>query len=290
MPLLFIITGYLSYDPLDIMQFSKKRMKRVLLPYIIPLLVIWAAIHFGNAKALLDILLGMLNSTSYYTVEQGVGPAWFYCAYVVSSIVFAVILHHCSCKRWALAISAILISAIGYTISRYIELPWQIDNAFVVVFFLMVGYLCKQYRKETYGRTDGHMVFSILTLLISLAAFQVIGIQSYASREYPFYPLCLILSCGTSIPLLIIFKRYFSFSKHLSFIGQHTVLLLGIHLIEYFTIMEWWDQYRICGNMVADSFIHGTVSMLLNVICLIILVQGNKIVNGFWKREQNNFV
>lgn len=134
------------------------------------------------------------------------------------------------------------------------------------------------------------MVFSILTLLISLAAFQVIGIQSYASREYPFYPLCLILSCGTSIPLLIIFKRYFSFSKYLSFIGQHTVLLLGIHIIEYFTIMEWWDQYRICGNMVADSFIHGTVSMLLNVVCLIILVQGNKIVNGFWKRKQNNFV
>ena len=264
-----------------------KSIRRIIVPYCLPLIIVWFIVGNGNRNIIIEYLLGLLNTTSYYTVEQGIGPAWYYLAWIIASLVFRCSLRVCKDNKELLALVTFIVSAIGVFISKaiHIQLPWQIDNGLVAVIFLTSGFLYKKYADNIYRVKAASKA---ILFILCIAGFQLIGIQSYASRVYPLYPLCIILSVGSALPIVDYFRSHRNI-RILEYIGKNSTFVLGVHIIEYFTIMNKWNSVPITSVVDLDAFIHGLTSVLINISITIVYYQIKQLLKGIRDGIKNNY-
>ncbi|MBQ9610234.1 MAG: acyltransferase family protein, partial [Lachnospiraceae bacterium] len=267
-PLFFVISGYLFKPDSNYKTYCLKTIKKLALPTFLPMLIILILSINRIRYIYIEYLLGLVHSTSYYEVKQGIGPLWFYYAFVISCNIFNFIIIRFQNINYIIVFSCV-ISLMGYLISKIIILPWQIDNAFVLVIYLMIGYISKRIK---WNNNYYNPVFLVSITLLSFIGFQLIGGQSYASRNYPSFPICVCFSIIICIFIMYLFKYHRVVNnKFFMTLGKNTTVLLGIHTVEYFTVMNKWCNYSITNIRLLDSFIHAFFSLTIDYIVLLFI-------------------
>ncbi len=148
MPLFFFLSGItLRIEETSCKEFLRKRVKSLLIPYIL----------YSMVYIMMEIVKGILNGNidgaiKYFLRdafwirgEQATIGLWFL---PLLFLVEALLMILCKGirKKSLRAITVVFITAIGFLYAYKIgkALPWGLDAAFVVIFFLYAGYVFKQ--------------------------------------------------------------------------------------------------------------------------------------------------
>ena len=83
------------------------------------------------------------------------------------------------------------------------------------------------------------------------------------------------------------FNKKLIFMKILIFAGKNSLLLMCLHTIEYFCFMESWNNIRITGIEIIDTFIHGTINCIINIfiVSIYIKLKNRKRIKCYDKKE-----
>ncbi len=148
MPLFFFLSGItLKIEQISCKEFLKKRVKSLLVPYalysaVYIILEVFKGIFNGNIG---EIIKYFLRDAFWIRGQQATIGLWFLpLLFLVEVLLMAV------CKgvrnKNLRAVMVLFITALGFLYADKIgkALPWGLDTAFVVIFFLYAGYVFKQ--------------------------------------------------------------------------------------------------------------------------------------------------
>lgn len=190
MPLFFFISGYLfNFDKWSnrFSEFIKTRINRLIIPYFVMSLCFfypfWFVLgrKFGEGKDLnivpIKDFIGIFYGSAVDHYMDFNTPLWFLLCLFISEIIFFFILKKFKKSVYRI-FSVIVISLMGYYISKYYALPWSFDVAMVVQLFFFTGYYMK---KKNVVLTS----FSgIISLIIFVYIVNQFGRVDTATRGY----------------------------------------------------------------------------------------------------------
>ena len=250
MPMFFIISGFFISDKSTLREFSVKRIKRLLIPYVISCfivailctLVVLLKEHSATiaVKELLKrIWISIYGSGSGHGSMMGpfgtqaeIGMMWYLLALLWSSIVVKAISKNKMAGFIALMISSL---AIGSTII-YGWIPFSIQNGLGAVMWVWLGYCIK--KKDMLPEVL-KLIYSpwIALIIIVWLTSAVYGcIHLYGN----YYSLGIVDVTGAIAGCLIVFgicafldKKTIWIKKVLSWIGMNSLLIYCLHFLEH---------------------------------------------------------
>ena len=251
MPFFIIANGYFikSYD---LKRTFLRSIRTLLIPYIITCIisaVIYTLLYGNDAQPISLFLVkikamvgGMSKISTRFQTFDSVWVVWFVCALFITRNLYIGIMSIFEDRIWiAFGIMGLLVY-LGYWIGiNYAFLPWSLDVALVSLVFMATGDW--MHRKNYFEK---NRIYIFVLPLISWIGIMVI-FRCYielAMRSYPFGIISILEAIAGSI-VLISFSKYAErfqwFSKIFSWIGERSMIILGIHCIElmYFN----WEKY-----------------------------------------------
>lgn len=281
MPLFFFLSGFLfdySRHP-TFKGFVSRRFRQLIIPYVLINVItylLWLFVfrHYG-ADSDMDIiwykpLIAFLLGNGGDMVHNV--PLWFLLCLFVVETVFYRLFREANTNMILLGMS--LFAVVGYLnyIFNPILLPFSLGTAFVAIVFYGIGYLCAHH----------HIIYNNVLLWI-LSIIVTIVIVSYNGRIYMhvnYYSNYLLFLVGAvaGIYMMICLSKYLSkigVFSFISFIGKHTLLICGFHLMT-FTLIKGAMVYvlhldpLLLNQAIAGNILFSIVSILL--CCLLVLL------------------
>lgn len=290
MPMFIIISGYLFRGGGDFINYCKRKVKGLLFPYLLmnigALFTRWVFLKMtgcftwegagGIAKMQLLIMLG---GNSFYkgmlTFIESVGPMWFvpflFCINIVYYLVSKIKWKSETFEMIGETILFIFMGYVGLYIGTQIAfLPWSIDAAMVGLICYHMGVLIKKLQLFEKKYTP---VIWIVCGLVWLLLYQKLGGVAFATREYTYYPLCIIIAIAASFFIMYIVKvaEYrFKMKKALkpfAWVGENAIWILIIHAIE-FTYIDW---LAVLQEKCTNRFVAFVIYLFVILVCLFVL-------------------
>lgn len=272
MPLFFCISGYLfnikKYDGFN--QFLKSKAKSLLIPYIF-LSVLNYCYYFIlkilahkfneiSLKPLIGVLVGIRDTE--WTMCNG--TMWFVLALFFCEIILFYIVKLLKDRDVHILISLLVFAVIGFFYNSFIniKLPFSIDEVFVSITFVGLGYIIK--KRDLVSKFNSK-IYIILFITLNFV-FQIINTQvNLFDLECGNY-IYFYISAISGIMMVMIICKNINKSKFLEFIGKNTLLLLSIH---QFVI---YNQFkRIYDIIQINDFTLILLAITYTVLTLIIL-------------------
>lgn len=148
MPLFFFLSGItLKIEQISCREFLKKRVKSLLIPYILYSIVyiMLEVIKSGLNGNMDETIKYFLRDAFWIRGQQATIGLWFLPLLFLVEVLLMVVYKGIRSKNLRAA-SVLFITAMGFLYADKIgkALPWGLDAAFVVIFFLYAGYVFKQ--------------------------------------------------------------------------------------------------------------------------------------------------
>ena len=194
-------------------------------------------------------------------------PLWYVTCLFCTLIYYWIIKHFCKNSKKSVIAICWLCTFISYGLNYFgiHKLPWNVDTAFMAVFFVMIGdYLHS--RSITFVKTLNKVRIRLppLALLVCVGftgiEFNKIEWMNCMWNDYGNYFLMIIGAVSVNISLYIVFQHIDFENKigtMLSKIGQHTLFILGF---EYTT------------GRIARLILPGSIQNCLTVYLLKLLI------------------
>lgn len=266
MPLFFLVSGWL-YKARSLKETIKNLSRKILLPYLVTCLVIFAIIGLttGNIEWGLSILWG--NSKPLSRTITGIGPLWFltayFCTMLLANILFKIpsVLY-----RWIILIVLFSFSVILVDKTR-ILLPFGVTTAVGGAIFLFAGMELKEFP----------MFFKNKRVLwLGITVWLICVIFGRCAMAWHIYKLNLLQVIGgiygTYVCYLFIrqLKDSSYIFKALSFIGLNSLSILCIHSIDrVLGITNQLTTYVLSGE--GSDISHWQLEILLKLLFVIIV-------------------
>jgi fucose 4-O-acetylase-like acetyltransferase len=235
-PLFFFIAGIFHPKKVDV-KGVLKRAKTVLLPYFI-----WASLLFlfwlflgrkyGNSASenlsVIDNLIGIFYAQGGQQYMDWGIPMWFLPCIFVMFVVFTIvrkIKNEILCNTIFLLL---ILAGFGWARLSEVHLPWSIDVALVALSFYLIGNLLKNWL--IYITRVKAVIALIVFIGINILAFYLNSgkVDMYRS-QYGNEMLFFVSGLAGSIAFVLFFKVV-PFFKFLSYLGNHTIVILATHL------------------------------------------------------------
>lgn len=218
----FIISGYLftsDYKTFSLGKKLKSIFRGIVWPYLVFTLIIWIPKAFFNGTTVLqglrDIALGWAS--------------WFVVALAVGELMFALCLKYTKNLKIIIAF-AVFSLFIGYIIKEIypMRLPYYIDRAFIVIVFLVIGFLYRIYEDKIHQLIKinyySFLSFLLLYALLEYLDYKYLHIaDNFHTLEYNHYLLFYIYAVVGTM-MVILFARVVSTSRFLCFVGQNSLV------------------------------------------------------------------
>ena len=148
MPLFFFLSGItLKIEQISCKEFLKKRVKSLLIPYILYSIVyiMLEVIKSGLNGNMDETIKYFLRDAFWIRGQQATIGLWFLPLLFLVEVLLMVVYKGIRSKNLRAA-SVLFITAMGFLYADKIgkALPWGLDAALVVIFFLYAGYVFKQ--------------------------------------------------------------------------------------------------------------------------------------------------
>lgn len=279
-PLFLMISGYLCHIDKSEWSYLRHQMKRILPTYFICIVMMTTVdlLKGNNAYRLIAGVLAYANpdmDRSLIQLDVGIGPIWFLPAMIVASFIgFVLIKYLNDYPIWMFGMSLFISIGGGGVLGKIILLPFDIDNGIELVIFFVIGYLLRYQANGIF--TSDYIGFVLFFIGESMA--QLIGIQSYASRIYPKFPLCVAVSIATTYGFFILAKHSYRIApknakKIAWLIGKNSMTVLFVHTLEFEYLLDSWASWQICSISIVDQLLHGCISCIINILILVSFIK-----------------
>lgn len=296
MPLFFILSGYIfkykeengiHYKDINLVEYAKKRFYRIMIPYfcfefisfILAFCIhyLFRYLHLGNVYMNLDLKAAIIDSITCIQTPSYMGiipHLWFFPCVYVADILFMIVKKYFNINILLVILGSLLLSFATQFLS--FRLPFNIDTAFMGLFFLFIGYCCK-YLIDSILKSKGGVKFILLIALFFPVFLYLVAkndgsflmfVNTYGNYLYAI-PAAL-LGIFIYIILISLLNRYHLLPVSLFlFLSKNSLLLFPLHLMFMNIFSKVFEFSKI------DCLIqHGNVrswAMLLLVIISILL-------------------
>lgn len=213
MPLFFALAGY-TMRPKPRRDVALGSARRLLVPYfaVCAILLAFAFVPPNSINNNLDtqrpvpvVLVEILYASGQEGVVAGhtyqaIGALWFLpCLFWGRLILNEVLLRTdglAGKARIAQPVAVACVTALGFAIGNQVRLPFDIDTAFIAVFFMYVGYLAKRLDLSRLGDVWWVLVIAIW------ACYSLAGNNEMATRAYLDNPLSMITATAGSLVVM----------------------------------------------------------------------------------------
>lgn len=236
MPLFFIIAGYFHYRN-DNAKVIKKSFKRLIIPYLATaaIMILYSCYltfvrhdYFEVPKEICATIFvsGATHSSLLLGDFRPIGAIWFLVALFWCKVVFNYLQGNIKNSSLFYFIT-VNISIIATLIDRYlINLPFAILPGLSALIFYLLGYIAKNHQLPKY-------LYLIIALFYPLSFWlcKIYMVQCY----YTWYPLAVLGSSGGVYLIYLLstqLKNLHYFAYILSMLGQTSLLILCVHMIE----------------------------------------------------------
>ena len=235
MPLFFIISGFL-YKDRDVTDIYKRRIVKILKPYLFTGFVIWIvkAIQ-GNYYWGLSILLGngsrpVFNSTELS--DYKIGPLWYLLAYCWALIFIHYLMKvNSDRKKVIIAVVAFEVSIVfSYIIGL---LPLDIIPAIPAALFMLVGYL---YKTSSIHLEIKPLYFHSIGIVLVILCY-LFGAMSMASHSYRLNVIQILAAIYVTYVLYRFVIKDVVIKKlsggGISLIGKYSLAIMCFHALDW---------------------------------------------------------
>lgn len=278
-PAFFIISGMLNNKncKINILNFIKRRLRTLIIPYII-FCSITILVHIFINKG----ITGYIKSEILYVIiGGGVGPSWFLMALFMAEIIY-VVLNNSINKNSAKIVIIILLFLIGLNgndiYNSFYLVP--IYRTLIALGFYSIGVYTNSYLK----RTDINNFIVLLMLLIILFLGIKNGLVDLWELKLNNKILYVFNSLIGSLTLIYLFKNIFNKEiKILNYLGKNTLIIMGTHqiLIEIIGVFTNCERY----NMSMSFFIF-LIVMLLEIPIIYLINNHLSWILGKFNRKE----
>lgn len=278
MPLFFFSAGFFCKKPTTLLADVRKLFLRRVIPvftfalFFIPVWAFW--LYNINELNYTFFFMGfnyILGKPSFDIIT------WFLICLFTCEVYALFILTKFQSQRSLLLIVVITLTAGVYLCNRFPPTPgwlglstniWYIQEAIVALGFYLAGYLAFPYLKNTFQKRN-FLISSIITCIAGTILyytynlnapakdFTVMMIDSVHGSIIPF-----LVSAFAGIILIIFVSSLIPASKSFLFIGQNTLILLGLNgifhlflnreIVEFFTPADNWISVTVYCIIVTD--------------------------------------
>ena len=243
MPMFFILTGIVlkHKENEKLLFFIKKQFIKILIPYIIFAMIF----SNGTFKAFCWILYG--NRTTLIFADTN-SSLWFLPCLFLANIIVKIMIMLLKNNTSKLLIVSMFFMGIGFLLNNIdikYGIPFELDNALIAVFFIIVGYFVKNNNKLFKKIINSWSCFIFLGLNIIFAFLNKIetGYVLMADGIYGnfiFFVLGALLGSVFWIKIADLIVEKIKYRKFLLFFGVNTLTIMCIHkfLIQVFDIIN----------------------------------------------------
>ena len=237
MPLFFIISGMTMKAEENLPAYIRKRIRRILVPYIV------FALIFTDLKYV-NWLYCLYGSSRGLSAAESLTSLWFLPCLFCADLVFHLILRVCGDERTMIP-AVIACAAAGISITWFLtpvhNLPFSFDIALAAVPFLMIGHLLRKHvgRVRKYAeKTHVNLMAAVLMLgAVSVLCFLNLPPSSSAGEphvemaigSYGNLFLFYFTAVLGSFAVILIAKAAGHKLKMIEYFGRCTITCLVIH-------------------------------------------------------------
>lgn len=262
--LFFVLSGYFFSSNLGLLDFVKKKLHTI----IIPFLFFWS-ISYALFYAGLFLYPGFRDLTEangffdcFTQKEYFNGPLWFLLALFNTQLLFYFIQKITKSNIIRVGI-IILMGVVGYSLAFFeVDLPLNIDVAFTSVPFFAFGYYLRQLNILSRFNSIAQSLFFIAVLYIiylmnPLEIFM--SVNRYGDSLPELYLIGFILSFAYILICKIISEKTHYLNKFLAFVGYNSMYIMCVHHLIYRPIKMVVVRY--------DDGLFGSMLIFLLTIC-----------------------
>lgn len=287
MPLFFFLSGLFINTESDFNSFLTKRIKGLIIPYLIYNIILLLFYWFLNILSqdstsfkdsifikIISLPLAIRVDNLYST------KLWFLPCLFISSIIVYLLPKN---KKLYLTLG-IIITSIGILFCNVLQikfLPWSIDAALLVVIFLIISSLLREYINW------GNLLHSNLLLILCIPLSIIFTILNYRylgnhrvdiyESNYGNFAYFYIAAFAGIYIILNISKRLNSI-KVLSYLGRNSIIIYVTHYIYLAFGFQIVKFIPIIYNQCFSQIINGTI---ITIICIIGSFPTIKFINKY---------
>lgn len=235
MPLFFILSGYLYKNK---EKFVRKKIKSILVLYLFFAIVSFLYWYFieryfrEQDVSPINVFLNIWIATP--SINYVFNTAlWFLPCLFITEVMFHFLEKRI--KNTKILLSFIIVfSIIGYIYPKLniIRLPFGIDSAFIAIGFYFFGYWWKKSENIILQKVNLNIITRIIVLciccIVVICVPSLTNGMNIGNMEYPFYPIIYLTSFAGFFMIYLV-SNMISENRPLQFLGQNTLVLLGIH-------------------------------------------------------------
>lgn len=285
MPLFFFISGVLLNTKLDITAHLKRRLKSIVVPYVIFFLVTylyWVFVESRFRGSDLDPVSQFLSLPFGCGMEFN-GPLWFLpCLFVVDFLSFVFVKRT---NRKIYIISFILLAFfMGLVLQECVvyDLPWGLKSAMFGIVFYCLGYMSKELINN-HIHQEKVPAFVIIALCLAIQLFTLNNTYgSMQNGSIGFVGIALI-----GILFILEISLFIRQSKYLEYIGSGSLIILALHgQLERIVIFVMSKLTHVEVESIRSNYLTAVAVTFLTilVICPIISIWNNTI--NKWIRKK----
>lgn len=222
----------------------KKNLLKLFLPYTLMLVVVriyWdIVLHTAEPGHVLDVLKQAILGYTMDELWQGngvyVGIAWFLPMLAAARLVYFLICKIEKENEIVRGMLSVIVSCAGVVIGNQgIRLPWSLDVAMAMAFFMFLGDFAHRHREmvEAYLRKPWLLAASFLTWGVLVYCF---GYSELPFRSYPNGMTCLLvstLSMSVVLGISYLIAKYLPhITKIMSMCGRYSFVILCAHILD----------------------------------------------------------
>lgn len=274
LPIFFIISGYF-YHCESWKVFMRKKIKGYLIPYVSCALMIilfrflFALFSSGSAVAIPT----MKSDALALLLQQRYTTLWFLAALFLGIIIFDFLFRIFNeSATFYFACCTLSVTFILYDTFIKIPLPWNLDTAFIIQFYLAFGHYAREkdlFRKiSTESRHPWFLaaVFAIISIAMTLLNDKITGTtyeMFYSS--YGIFPLTL--TAAVLLSLAVIILAYRIHIRPVIYIGRNSMIYFAFHQSIAIPLASKEADSLMLGVSVGERLLH-----FLIVYALVILI------------------
>lgn len=279
MPLFFIFSGYF-YKSKSIREIVISGNQHLVKPYLITafccILLCLTAQDFALAKVK---LIGIVTCSggNFKGWWPNIGPIWFLLALYWCKIFYAYLKQKVSkCLLWSF-----VISTASFVIGKYLFFfPFGVSAGLCGLVFYAMGDYWRNRMKTPLKKFILLVGIVVWAYCVRFAHLEFVG---YHCSLYPISMFAAFI--GTYVTYLIASKTPSCIRPVLSWIGQHTLLILCYHMLSYSIILNLKHYLSVCSPTMALILQNPTIVITINfILSLALSVTHVTIQDKFVKR------
>lgn len=239
MPLFFFLSGCFFSTHLPFIEFTKKKIRQLIIPYIIFYIIscIYYWILLGiTGRFSIENLYSLKGLFPYDNVVVN-GPLWFFYALFWMSLLYY-LLRKSVKNDTNILIICLILHITAFILNRNdISMPAYTGRAFNEIIYMHIGYILYNKSKIFWSIRNSTIIKNSLSLIISITIFSCLySVQTIIGGGRIYYSLTSILTAISGIALIMLLGSIIKskwICATLEYLGRHTLCLFSVHLPLY---------------------------------------------------------